>query len=160
MLTLGGLAQSQEEAEAAIRRALDSGRAAEIFQKMVSALGGPADFVEHPTRHLPHATVIEAVPPEGAGTVAAIDTRALGLAVVALGGGRTRADDAIDHSVGLTELAGIGDYVGPDRPLCLVHARDANDAEAAAARICSAYTFGEPPRDRRLIYERIGGEAK
>ena len=88
-------------------------------------------------------------------------TRArIGLAVVALGGGRTRAADAIDHAVGLTELAGIGDEVGPDRPLALVHARDEDGAAARGSeRSARAYVLGEPPPDRRLIYERIGGEA-
>jgi thymidine phosphorylase len=158
MLTLGGIADADDDAEAMVQLALDDGRAAEIFQAMVSALGGPSDFVEHPTRHLPHAPVVEAVLPEEAGRVAAIDTRALGLAVVALGGGRRRAEDTIDHAVGLTELAGIGDAVGPERPLCLVHARDAESAAAAAETIAAAYMLGDPPAERRLIYERIGSE--
>jgi len=159
MLTLGGIAGEGEDAEGMVELALDDGRAAEIFQTMVSALGGPSDFVEHPTKHLPHAAMVEAVPPEEAGTVAAIDTRALGLVVVALGGGRTRAEDSIDHSVGLTALAGIGDTVGPERPLCLVHARDADAAAAAAKTIRAAYKLGDAPAARTLIYERIGGES-
>jgi len=160
MLVLGGLADGTAEGDAMAREALKSGRAAEVFQRMVSALGGPADFVEHPTRHLPGAKVVKAVPADAEGTVAAIDTRGLGLAVVALGGGRTRAEDAIDHSVGLTELAGIGDEVSPGRPLCQVHARDADSAAAAAVAIRAAYRLSDQPPERRLIYERIGGEAR
>ncbi len=158
MLLLGNVVDGVDEADALIERVLHDGRAAEHFQAMVSALGGPADFVEHPSAYLPHAPVTEAVMPDEAGTVAAIDTRALGLAVVALGGGRTRAEDAIDHSVGLTQLAGIGDAVGPERPLCLVHARDHDAASAAAGTIRAAYRLGEPPPDRRFVYERVGGE--
>ncbi len=79
---------------------------------------------------------------------------------MALGGGRTRAEDSIDHAVGLTALVGIGDEVGPERPLALVHARDDGAAEAAAAAIRAAYTLGEPPQDRRLIYERIASKAR
>jgi thymidine phosphorylase len=158
MLTLGGIAGTAGVADAMVQGALKDGRAAEIFQKMVYELGGPADFVERPTAHLPKAPVVKAAPPAAPGIVAAIDTRALGLAVVALGGGRTRAEDAIDHSVGLTELAGMGEEIGPNRPLCLVHARDESSAAAAIAAVQAAYRVGEPPAERRLIYDWIGGD--
>jgi thymidine phosphorylase len=160
MLVLGGLAETAESAAAMARSALERGDAAEVFQKMVSALGGPADFVERPMAHLPKAAIVKAVHAKEAGTVSAIDTRMLGLAVVALGGGRRRADDNIDHSVGVTELAGIGDETGANRPLCLVHARNDDEAAAAAETVRRAYSLGGPPRERRLIYGRIGGEAR
>lgn len=159
MLTLGGIVGTPAAAEAMAKSALDSGRAAEVFGRMVSALGGPADFVEHPEKYLPIAPVIQDIAPEANATVAAIDTRALGLAVVALGGGRIRADDGIDHSVGLTELAGIGAAVGPERPLCIVHAADEGSAAAAGEAIRRAYRFGDPPADRQLIYETIRADA-
>jgi thymidine phosphorylase len=158
MLTLGGIADGIPDGEAIAREALTSGKAAEIFQKMVSALGGPSDFVEEPMKHLPKAKVVKPVTLDREGTVAAIDTRALGLAVVSLGGGRTRAEDAIDHSVGLTELLGLGDEAGPGRPLAMVHARDDDSAAAAAAAVRAAYRLGDAPSGRRLIYERIGAE--
>ncbi len=157
MLTLGGIAGTAGAAEAIVRSALDQGRAAETFQKMVSALGGPPDFVEHPTAHLPLAVVVKAAHPAEPGTVAAIDTRALGLTVVALGGGRTRAEDRIDPAVGLTELAGIGEEVGPNRPLCLVHARDDAAASAAIEDVRRAYRLGGKPAPRPLVLARIGG---
>jgi thymidine phosphorylase len=125
---------------------------------MVSELGGPADFVERAAEYLPKAAVVSEVAPAEPGTVAAIDTRALGLAVVALGGGRTRAEDAIDHSVGLTELAGIGEEVDANRPLCLVHARDEDSAAAAAETVRAAYRLGDAPAGRRTVYERIDRE--
>jgi thymidine phosphorylase len=159
MLTLGGLAADPLSAEAIARAALDEGRAAEVFQTMVSELGGPHDFVEHATAHLRQAAITKAVFAAETGTIASIDTRGLGLAVVALGGGRTRAADPVDHSVGLTELAGIGDEVGPHRPLALVHARDEASAAAAMNTLRAAYTLGEPAPERRLIYARIGPES-
>jgi thymidine phosphorylase len=158
MLTLGGIAGTAAAAEALVKGALDRGRAAEAFQTMVTELGGPADFIERPTAHLPHASVVKAAHPAEAGTVAAIDTRALGLAVVALGGGRTRAEDAIDHSVGLTELAGIGTEVGSNRPLCLVHARDEAAAAAAIESVRRAYRLGDRPPARPLVHAHIGAE--
>lgn len=156
MLVLGGIAEGAADGEGMARGALASGRAAELFGTMVSALGGSADFIEEPLKYLPKAPVVVRVVPDAAGTVASIDTRALGLAVVTLGGGRARADDKIDHSVGLTSLAGIGDEVDEDTPVALVHARDEGSANAAAMAVRSAYRLGDPPKDRRLIYERIG----
>jgi thymidine phosphorylase len=95
--------------------------------------------------------------PERAGTVTAVETRAIGIAVVELGGGRMRASDAIDHAVGFTELAGIGASVGPDAPLAMVHAKDAAAAERAERAIRAAYRLGEEaPAAGRVVYERIG----
>ena len=65
--------------------------------------------------------------------------RAVGLAVVELGGGRARAADAIDPAVGLTELAPVGAEVSADRPLARIHARNVAQAEAAAKRLRAAY---------------------
>ncbi len=158
LMVLGRIADSVDWAHALADAALQNGQAAEVFQKMVSALGGPNDFVSNPKKHLPQAKLVKAVEPKAAGVVAEIDARSLGLAVVTLGGGRTHAEDSIDHAVGLTALAGIGEEVGPERPLALVHARDEDSAGLAAAAVRSAYRFGEPPSDRRLIYERIGAE--
>jgi thymidine phosphorylase len=110
---------------------------------MVRELGGPADILEAPERHLPSAPVTLAAEPGEPGTVTAIDVRAVGLAVVALGGGRTREDDPVDHSVGLTEVAAPGEQVDPGgRPLALVHARDEDSAGRAAEALRAAYTLG------------------
>ena len=157
LLILGGLAGTVADSEAMAQSALDSGRAAEQFQIMVSALGGPKDFVERADTYLPKAPVVRAVEPEAGGTVAAVDTRALGIAVVALGGGRMRADDRIDHAVGLTGLAGIGEEIGPERPLAVVHARNGDTADAAADAVRAAYRMGEPGGNRPIVYEHIGG---
>jgi thymidine phosphorylase len=158
MLVLGGIASSPDWADALARAALKDGHAAAALQKMVTALGGPQDFVAYPKRYLPQARMVKAVVPHMRGSVAAVDTRALGLAVVTLGGGRRRAEDTIDHAVGLTALAGIGDEVGPDRPLAFVHAQDEGAAATASAAVRAAYRLGQPPKVRPLIHERIGGE--
>ena len=145
LLVLGGLARDGVEAGALVEKALDSGAAAERFARMVRVLGGPADIVECPDRHLARAPVELAVAPEAAGVIARIDARALGLAVVELGGGRRRVEDAIDPAVGLAEVRGVGEAVGRDRPLAIVHARSAGDAEAAAHRVRQAVTVREEP---------------
>lgn len=152
MLVLGRIAVDLQDGARRMEDAVASGAAAERFARMVAALGGPADLLERPGAHLAQAPVIRPVGVER-GTVTAIDTRALGLAVVALGGGRTRAQDDIDHAVGLTELAGIGEEPAL---LGLVHARSEVEADAAEAVVRRAYTIGPGPAAvPDLVRERI-----
>ena len=157
MLLLGGLARDLAEGRRRIEAALDSGAAAERFARMVSALGGPTDLMERPRQHLPEAPLTLAATPQQTGHVRAIDTRAVGLAVVALGGGRTRPQDPIDHAVGLTRLAGLGAPVGPGQPLALVHARSPEAAQEAAARVLAAYEIGEALEVGPVVVERLAG---
>jgi thymidine phosphorylase len=146
LLVLGGVSPDAEAARSAAARALDSGAAAERFAAMVGELGGPSDLLEAPGQHLPTAAVREEVFPASAGIVSAVDVRAVGLAVVALGGGRVRESDPIDHSVGLTDVAAPGERVGPgERPLAVVHAADPDAAERCAEALREAYVLGEAP---------------
>lgn len=160
MLAIGGLAASPGEGRGKIAAAIESGRAAEVFGKMVAALGGPSDLMEKPATRLPSAPLIRPVLAGKAGLIGAIDTRAIGLSVVAMGGGRTRAEDSIDHAVGLTDLAGLGARVESDTPLALVHARSDAEFEAARRTIRAAYSIGEAAApDFPLIAERITDSA-
>jgi thymidine phosphorylase len=157
-LRLAGLADDVIVAEAQIAATLDSGQAAEIFGKMVAALGAPRDFVDRVGDYLPTAPVIRPVPAARRGFVAEIDSRAIGIAVVELGGGRRKADDRIDPAVGFTDLAGIGDQIGTEIPLAVVHARDPASADRAAAALAGAYRIGDAgkvPAPPPLIYERV-----
>jgi thymidine phosphorylase len=158
LLALGGLAESAAAGSAAMERALASGAAAERFERMVAMLGGPGDFLRQADKLLPVAPVIAAAPPPRSGFVEAIDARAIGMAVVELGGGRSRATDAIDPAVGFTRLAGLGAEVSAAAPLALVHARDAAQAGRAGERLAAAYRLGDaPPQTRDPVIERIGG---
>jgi thymidine phosphorylase len=62
-----------------------------------------------------------------------------------LGGGRRRAEDKIDHRVGFSEVLGLGEQAGPDRPLALVHAASDSAANAAMAELRAAFTIGGSP---------------
>ena len=156
MLTLCGIEPDPKSATEKIETAISSGRAAEVFGRMVAALGGPKDFVERAEKHLPSAPVVRAAAPAGSGVVTAIDTRAVGIAVIELGGGRRQPTDTIDHAVGFTRLAGIGDQVGPDRPLGLVHAQSDDAAAKAAAALAVAYTIGpSAPAERPVVVARV-----
>ena len=148
LLVLGGLHEDAIAARAAAESALDHGVAAERFAAMVAALGGPADLLERPDAHLPAAPVTCAVHGHRAGCVTAIDVRAVGVGIVALGGGRARETDPVDHAVGLAEVAGLGERVAPGgRPLAIVHARDTDGLDRAAAALRDAYTVGEDGAD-------------
>ena len=153
MLVSAGIAASSREGTEQATEALESGRAAECFGRMVSALGGPANFVENAARYLPKAPVELAVEAETSGRVGGIATRDIGLAVVALGGGRTRPDDVIDHSVGLTRLMPVGSEVVKGEALGLVHARSQEEALRAAEAVRSAYAVSDarPPTQKAVI---------
>ena len=142
MLIVGGLARDLSSGLVRLERALDSGAAAEHFARMVAELGGPRDFLERTGEYLAAAPVMQAVPARESGMIVAIDARAVGIAVVTLGGGRRRAADTIDPSVGFTQLASIGTHVERDDPLGFVHARDVSGASKASAALQSACTIG------------------
>ena len=158
MLLLGGLADDLESATSRLAAARADGSAAEHFQRMVTALGGPNDLVEKPTAHLRSAAVTQQIHPDRDGFVQAIDTRSVGLAVVALGGGRMRVGDAIDHSVGLSEIVGLGEHADHDRPIAVVHARSESEATIAANAVRAAFSIGETrPPDSPVVASRITG---
>ncbi|WP_289035348.1 thymidine phosphorylase [uncultured Roseibium sp.] len=157
LLATGGVAQTAEIGSDLMREAFESGRAAEVFAKMVSALGGPNDFMEKSEIYLPKAPVTAPVYPSQDGIVTHIDARAVGVAVVELGGGRKAAADIIDPAVGLTDLAGVGHRVDADAPIALVHASDEAAAERAAIALRNAYRIGNAMEvsDRPSVVDRI-----
>ncbi|WP_417671051.1 thymidine phosphorylase [Roseibium sp.] len=142
LLATGGLAANAEDGGDQMRAAFESGRAAEKFAEMVTALGGPADFMEKSEIYLPKAPVVAPIYPEHDGIVTSVDARAVGVAVVELGGGRKAAADVIDPAVGLTDLAGIGHRVDADGPIAIVHAQSEEQAGAAAVAVRRAYRVG------------------
>jgi thymidine phosphorylase len=123
---------------------------------MVSALGGPDDFLEHSARYLPHAPVIKPCTAERSGHVVGMNARDVGIAVVALGGGRSHADDAIDASVGLSDVIDVGAQVRTGSPLCIVHAASDGDADAAIDTVrCAIHIGDSAAADRSVVMERI-----
>ena len=157
MLVIGGLAADVAEAEARLTAALESGRACEVFARMVTALGGPGDLVEAPERYLKRAPVVRPVTAPGSGVVERVETRAIGLAVIDLGGGRTRPQDSIDPSVGFTGLVRPGDRLEKGDPIGMVHAADEASAARAESALRSAYRIGMVSPDAcEPVVERLG----
>ncbi|MGL9720958.1 thymidine phosphorylase [Symbiopectobacterium sp.] len=159
MLLAGRLAENPDVARQRLQAVLDNGRAAEIFGRMVAAQGGPTDFVEQMDAYLPAAVLSKPVFAARSGVITAMDNRALGMAVVALGGGRRQAGDAIDHSVGLDAVVSLGDSVDALRPLAVIHANSETAWQAAAQAVRAAISIGdEPPIAIPMVYRCIGAD--
>ena len=78
-----------------------------------------------------------------------------------LGGGRRRAEDSINYAVGLSHVAAIGEHVGPEHPLCILHAANAADAERAGATIRAAVTIGDTaPETAPMVRHRVGNRVE
>jgi thymidine phosphorylase len=156
MLIVGRLEKDLESAAARVERVLDSGEAALRFQRMVTTLGGPSDLIERPERHLAAAPYTNTIDAPREGYVQAVDVRQLGLAIVELGGGRRQVSDTIDPRVGLSEIVGVGEAVGPEQPLAICHAADAASSERCAALVMQCITIGdEPPKRLPPVAERV-----
>ena len=157
LLLSAGIDSEATAARARLAGMLSSGRAAEHFERMVQALGGPKGFLSNYRSHLAAAPIIRPVHADQDGVIASIRTRELGLAVIELGGGRRVAADAIDHRVGLSQLLGKGARTDRSAPLCLVHAADDASFERAAALVKSAYIPGDRPGESATVLARITG---
>ncbi|EOX4462498.1 thymidine phosphorylase [Vibrio alginolyticus] len=158
MLVLGKLAENTEDARAKLMEVLDNGKAAECFGKMVAGLGGPADFVENYDNYLEKAAIIKPVYATETGIVSAMDTRAIGMAVVAMGGGRRVATDEIDYAVGFDEFIRLGEVADSDKPLAVIHARTEEQWEEAAKALRSAIKVGGEYTPTPEVYRQIRAE--
>ncbi len=157
MLVISGLAANDAEAKLKLQTVLDNGKAAECFGKMVAGLGGPLDFVENYGKYLATANVIKPVFASNAGFVSAMDTRAMGMAVVGLGGGRRVASDTIDYSVGFSDVIRLGMQADSSTPLAVVHAKDEAQWQQAAEQLQAAMIIAdEAPQATPDVYRQIG----
>ncbi|WP_457938516.1 thymidine phosphorylase [Aeromonas veronii] len=156
MLISAGLASDERDARAKLQAVLDNGKAAEIFGRMVTGLGGPADFMERYDAYLPKAAIVRPVFAANSGFVTAMDTRELGLAVVAMGGGRRAAGDKLDYAVGLTDFIRLGQSVDADKPIAMIHAQTEEQYAQAASMVQAAVRIGgERPEALPEVYRRI-----
>lgn len=155
MLLLGGLAEEPKAARLMLNEVLETGLAAEHFARMVSMQGGPSDLVDQPARYLQAAPVIRTLAAPRDGCIEFMDTRAIGMCVVALGGGRRVVEDIIDHRVGLSEFCLVGDMVNKGDPLVSIHAADETAWQAAAQVLLEAIVIGHGMDAFPAIYEQF-----
>lgn len=150
---------AEPDRDAALQRcdeAVTSGKAAEVFGRMCAAMGGPNDFVEKYDHYLAAAPIKRAVHADG--VLAGVDTRAVGNALIELGGGRQAVDDVLDLSVGFTDFVSIGTKLDGTTPLAVIHAGSEADAENAEKSLLAACDIGaDAPADRKVIYEVLTG---
>lgn len=145
LLVLSKISSDKKSAAQKMNDCLNSGLATEYFEKMVSALGGANDFVENADQYLNQAAITvpvyanaDSLSEATVCKISEINGRAIGNIVVELGGGRKRAQDSVDHSVGLTAIKNVGDQIDKNEPLMMVHAKNQNDADKAIANIQQA----------------------
>jgi len=156
MLILGKLAMSIEEAKEKLQTVLDNGKAADVFANMVTALGGPSDFMDNCNDYLDKADIVRPVYAETAGIVQSMDTRAIGMAVVAMGGGRRKPTDPIDYAVGFSDIVALNDSVNDEIPLAVVHVRNEEQFEEAQKALKAAIVIGtEKGEEKAMLFEKI-----
>lgn len=143
MLINTNLASTEKDAHEKIEQVLRSGLAAEVFDRMIAALGGPTNFIEKPWDSMTKANVIIGVKAAQHGYIATMDTRAVGMSVVGLGGGRTAPTQKVDHTVGFDRILPLGVQVNRGEVIARVHAKDEDSANAAVAQFNSALSYSE-----------------
>lgn len=159
MLVLSGLEKDRTAASGKVVDAVDSGRAAEVFGRMVHALGGPADFIDKYRHHLPSAKVTVPVPAQTDGYLTKVNAFAVGNAIIELGGGRRALADKLDLSVGFSDFVPIGTRVEKNSSLATVHAASKSDAQRAIELLQRASTISaRAPETRPVVYDILGSE--
>ena len=143
MLINTNLSSNENDAHEKIERVLRSGLAAEVFDRMIAALGGPTNFIEKPWDSMIKANVIVEVKAAQHGYIAQMDTRAVGMSVVGLGGGRTAPTQKVDHTVGFDRILPLGVQVNRGEVIARVHAKDEDSANAAIAQFNNALSYSE-----------------
>lgn len=155
LLVIGAKANNAAEGIRIAKRALESGQAAEQFQRMVSELGGPHQLLDQPDRYFAKAPIVKPCFAEQEGIIRAMDVRAIGMAIVALGGGRARPNDVIDHRVGLTDIVGLGEVIDSNRPIAIVHAADEMAAENAMSSLRQAISLTGANAAGQVVIEEL-----
>ena len=158
MLSTSGFTVSPAEGTDLARRALKSGAALERFARMVHLLGGPTDFVERAHAYLPMAPVVLPVEAPFEGFLHSCNARDVGMEVIALGGGRTRPDEPIDHRVGFSRLKPLGTKFAKGEPFAFVHAASEDAAQKSRSRLLEIYAISEEsPAGRPVVNSKISG---
>ncbi|PCJ82702.1 MAG: thymidine phosphorylase [Bacteroidetes bacterium] len=160
MIQISGLEKDYDSAYVKVKEALNSGRAAEKFGQMVSALGGPVDLIENPAKHLTPTPIIKEITAKRAGYISAMDVREIGLSMVSLKAGRTKSTDDIDHSIGLSKIVQIGQFVNIGDPLAIAHVKRSNDLTMLSHKISDSITISDNWKDNDLIYKVLSSTLK
>ena len=156
LLLVGHLAADINDAKEQVNQVLDNGSAAEKFAQMVAVHGGPKDLLEQPQKYLASAAFIEPVFAGQAGFVEAINCRGIGLSIIDLGGGRTKASDVIDPAVGYSQVLKTGQKVDAKTPIAMVHASSQDALNLAKKKLRACYQIGNSkPKPTSVIIDQL-----
>jgi len=150
--------RNSTEGRALLLVKLLSGAALDKFGEWLAVQGGDWEVVEHPEL-LPRASVVEPLLARRGGYVAGLDAATVGLTVVALGGGRAKKGDPIDHAVGVVLHRKVGDAVQPGEPLLTIHANDPARLAEARERLLAAYAWSDAPVPKPTLIHKIVRES-
>ena len=129
---------------------LSSGKAMDVWRRMIRAQGGDCDAA------LPTARFTDDVRASTAGVVTAMDAMAIGVASWRLGAGRARQGDSVQATAGIELLVRPGDRVDAGTPLLRLHTDTPGTFAAAREALTDAIVIGsDPPATRPLIIDRI-----
>jgi pyrimidine-nucleoside phosphorylase len=145
MVALSGVEASLEAARSAVERALESGRALELFRRNVEEQGGDARVCDDPSRLIPLTLRSVKVESPQDGFITGIDASEVGRAVAIMGGGRTHIADKIDLAVGFITEAKIGDHVSGNQALGTLYFHDEAKGRNALEIIRAAYEITDKP---------------
>ncbi len=145
MLMLGKRARTLAAAKAMAQEALDSGLGLDYLKRLITAQGGDVSYVDHPEK-MPEAPIKSVIPAPASGFIHAVHARKVGETAVLLGAGRSKKDDPIDLSVGITVMTKVGDHVESGQPIFIVHARDEATLTLATEQLLTAITIDKQPK--------------
>ena len=152
MLNISGISPTLESGFNKAKRALENGSAAEVFEKMVSTLGGPKDLISSPHKHFASTPLIKPIVAEKSGVISSMDVRDIGLSMVAIKAGRVKSTDLIDHSVGLSNFVQIGDAISKGDTIAMAHVNSTSDFEMLQNRISKSVIISEAANENPLTY--------
>jgi len=147
---------SKEESLKQINTVLANGKAAEKFERMISALGGSNSFLSTYKKELSNNTFVQDIYLEKQGWIKEIKTRDLGLLLIELGGGRKQVDDKINYHVGYDNVLGVGESVDSSTPVIKVYANSKDDFNKIKNSIINCFIISDQEvKETESIYEVI-----
>ena len=156
MLLAGGISSSPDDAATRLEQARADGTGLETLRHCVELQGGDASAIDNPKQRLPTARHHRTVHLPDGGYLARIDTEQVGIAAMLLGAGRRRVDDRIDHGVGITMQARLGDKIAATDGVAELAYNDEDRSRLAERALVTAFELSsDPPDCKPLVYEVI-----
>ena len=143
---------SREESEKRVYESIRSGAALAKFREWIFAQGGNTEFIDNP-KALGTAKYIIEYKAKGSGYISFMNTEVIGKAAAALGAGREKTTDSVDHTAGIMLKKKTGDKVNIGDTVAVLYTNK-EDAEIEASRLISeAIIYSEEkPNEEPLVY--------